>query len=84
MAVAGVPNVTQAGLVARTPLWIVHGNRDETNPIRHDRTVFRPVIDAGGSLRFWEMDLLDHAVPPWLLANDDFARWLFTKQRRSE
>ena len=22
---------------AATPLWIVHGNRDETNPIRHDR-----------------------------------------------
>ena len=81
VAVAGVPNVAQAPQVARTPLWIVHGNRDDTNPIRHDRTVFRPLVDAGGAVRFWEMDLVDHHVPPPLLAGDEFARWLFTKRR---
>jgi predicted peptidase len=81
VAIAGVPNVAQVAEVARTPLWIVHGNRDETNPIRHDRAVFRPLLDAGGSVRFWEMDLVDHRVPPALLAGDDVARWLFTKRR---
>jgi predicted peptidase len=80
--IAGVPNPAHAAAVAATPLWLVHGNRDDTNPIRHDRAVYRPLVDAGGRVRFWEIDLLGHEVPSWLLADDELPRWLFTHRRR--
>ena len=43
---------------------MIHGNRDETNPIRHDRRAFVPLADAGATIRFSEIDHLDHEVPP--------------------
>jgi predicted peptidase len=82
IAVAGVPDAATVAAVAKTPLWIVHGNRDETNPIRHDRAIYRPLVDAGGAVRFQEIDRLDHTVPPWLIAGDEFARWLFARRRK--
>jgi predicted esterase len=49
-------------------VWVIHGNRDEVNPLRHDRRVYVPLADAGARIRFTERDLLDHQVPPeWLL-----------------
>ena len=33
------------------------------------------------SVRFWEIDGLGHEVPPWLLAGDEFPRWLFAHRR---
>jgi dienelactone hydrolase len=83
VAIAGVPNVADVAAVARTPLWIVHGNRDDSNPIRHDRAIYQPLVDAGGRVRFWEIDRLDHTPPPWLVAGDDFAQWLFAQRRGS-
>jgi predicted peptidase len=67
--IAGVPRADQASSVRpSTRLWVIHGNRDETNPIRHDRHAFVPLADAGATIRFSEVDRLEHEVPPtWLL-----------------
>ena len=49
--IAGVPRADQAKTAhAATRIWVIHGNRDETNPIRHDRRVFVPLADAGATL----------------------------------
>ena len=66
--IAGVPRADQATTAhAATRIWVIHGNRDETNPIRHDRRVFVPLADAGAMIRFSEIDHLTHEVPPiWL------------------
>jgi predicted esterase len=76
--VAGVPDRAQAAAVARTPVWIIHGNSDDENPIGPDRA-FRPVLEAvpGARVTFWEMDAGGHRVPADLLAGDAFARWLW-------
>jgi len=47
---------------------VIHGNRDENVPIRHDRRAFVPLADAGATIRFSEIDQLAHEVPPvWLI-----------------
>ncbi|HEX6373338.1 MAG TPA: alpha/beta hydrolase-fold protein [Longimicrobium sp.] len=80
--VAGVPNPAQAAAVARTPVWIIHGNSDEENPIGPDRAFF-PVLRAvpGARVTFWEMDAGEHRVPAHLLASDAFARWLWAHRK---
>ena len=46
---------------------MIHGNRDEHVPIRHDRRAFVPLADAGATIRFSEVDHLAHEVPSnWL------------------
>lgn len=80
--IAGVPPAGIERTIARTPVWIVHGNRDEANPIGPDREVY-PVLAAvpGARVRFWEMDGGVHRVPPALLAGDGMQRWLFAHRK---
>jgi poly(3-hydroxybutyrate) depolymerase len=80
--VAGVPDRAQAERVAQTPLWIIHGNSDEENPIGPDRA-FYPVLAAvpGARATFWEYDAGEHRVPVDLLSTDAVARWLWAHHK---
>ncbi len=80
--IAGVPRADQASSVRPTTrIWVIHGNRDETNPIRHDRRAFVPLADAGATIRFSEVDRLDHDVPPTWLAEGRLADFLLRPPR---
>jgi predicted peptidase len=81
--IAGVPRADQASMKTPTAIWVIHGNRDETNPIRHDRRAFVPLLDAGAAIRFSEIDHLAHEVPPTLLASGDLARFLLATGRQT-
>jgi predicted peptidase len=83
--VAGVPVAAQAEQMARTPMWIIHGNSDEENPIDPDRS-FYPVLAAvpGARVTFWEYQDGEHRVPMDLLASDAFARWLFAHRKTTD
>jgi poly(3-hydroxybutyrate) depolymerase len=80
--VAGVPDAAQAAAVARTPVWIIHGNSDEENPIGPDRA-FVPVLTAmpGARVTFWEYDAGEHRVPADLLTSDAFPLWLWAHRK---
>jgi predicted peptidase len=80
---AGVPPApTEAGRIARTPLWVVHGTNDTANPIGPDRAmVGRLRREPGADVRFWAVDGLGHAVPPRLLAGTEVMEWLFAHRR---
>jgi poly(3-hydroxybutyrate) depolymerase len=79
--IAGVPRADQARSVRpATRLWVIHGNRDETNPIRHDRRAFVPLADAGATIRFSEIDHLDHDVPATWLLDGTLGRFLLERR----
>ena len=81
--IAGVPRADQAASVRRgTRIWVIHGNRDETNPIRHDRHAYLPIADAGAAIRFSEVDRLAHEVPPAWLVEGRFADFLLRPPRQ--
>ncbi|HEU0055475.1 MAG TPA: alpha/beta hydrolase-fold protein [Longimicrobium sp.] len=80
--IAGVPPAGKDAELARTPLWIIHGNRDDANPIAPDREVYpRLARIRGARVRFWEYDGGVHRVPPDLLASDAFPRWLWAHRK---
>ncbi len=80
--ISGVPNPRLVDTVARTPLWIVHGNADTANPIDQDREMYALLRQhPEARVRFWEFEKLWHAVPPSLLASDEFAEWLFAHRK---
>jgi predicted peptidase len=77
LPIAGVPRADQASSAhPATRIWAIHGNRDETNPIRHDRRAFVPLADAGATIRFSEVDHLAHEVPPIWLEDGTLAAFL--------
>jgi predicted peptidase len=80
--IAGVPDPAQAAAVARTPVWIIHGNSDDASPFAPDRA-FYPVLAAvpGARVTFWEYDAGEHRVPVDLLSSDAFPRWLWAHRK---
>lgn len=80
--VAGVPNPADTPRVAATPVWVLHGNRDETLAIQHGRDMYETFRRCrGAKVRFWELKDLGHVVPPPLLAGVEFQRWLFAHRK---
>jgi predicted esterase len=80
--IAGVANRAFAPHVAATPVWVLHGNRDETNALNHERVMFDALSQcAGAAIVFWEHDGLGHEVPPSILAGSQLPRWLFSHRR---
>ena len=80
IAIAGVPpNPARRHALAKTPLWIVHGNADTANPIGPDRTMYELVRAVpGADVQFWEFDQMHHGVPLRLLTGDEMMTWLFS------
>lgn len=80
--IAGVPDPAQAAAVARTPVWIIHGNSDDTTPFRPNH-LFYPALSAvpGARVTFWEYDQGEHRVPVDLLSSDAFPRWLWAHRK---
>lgn len=81
--IAGVPTPPRyAAALARTPLWIIHGNSDDVTPAALDQAGYSAVAAVPGArAAFWEYDSGEHAVPVDLLASDAFPRWLWAHRR---
>lgn len=77
--IAGVPTPSRdAATLARTPLWIIHGNSDDVTPSALDLAGYSAIAGVPGArATFWEYDSGEHAVPVDLLASDAFPRWLW-------
>ncbi|HEU0298029.1 MAG TPA: prolyl oligopeptidase family serine peptidase [Longimicrobium sp.] len=80
--IAGVPDPARAAAVARTPVWIIHGNSDDAVSIAPGRA-FLPVLQSvpGARVTFWEYDAGEHRVPVELLSSDAFPRWLWAHRK---
>jgi predicted peptidase len=77
--IAGVANRAFAPYVAATPVWVLHGNRDEVNSIQHERVMYDALSRCtGAAIVFWEHDRLGHEVPPSVLAGSQLPQWLFS------
>lgn len=77
--IAGVPTPPRyAATLARTPLWVIHGNSDDVTPAALDLAGYSAITAVPGArATFWEYDSGEHAVPVDLLASDAFPRWLW-------
>ncbi|HTB98566.1 MAG TPA: alpha/beta hydrolase-fold protein [Terracidiphilus sp.] len=68
-----------AHALGRTPVWIFHGSLDPVVPVREDEVMFDAFKAAGGHIRLWVYQGLQHdcwfraftepELPRWLLAH---------------
>ena len=68
--------------VGRLPIWLVHGDADQTVSVEESRHMFAALTAAGDDVHLTELPGVDH--PAWDPAyqNRDIAAWLFRQQRR--
>jgi predicted peptidase len=68
--------------VGRLPIWLVHGDADQTVSVEESRHMFAALKAADDDVRLTELPGVDH--PAWDAAyqNPDIAAWLFAQRRR--
>jgi predicted peptidase len=82
-AAAGDPYAAVAKSVGPLPIWLVHGDADQTVSIEESRHMFAALKAAGDDVHLTELPGLDHNAtwdPGY--QNPDIAAWLFAQRRR--
>jgi hypothetical protein len=60
-AICGGGNTLTADEVAKTPLWIFHGDADQMVPVERSRSMYYAILNAGGTqVRYTEYPGVDH------------------------
>jgi predicted peptidase len=79
---AGDPYAAVANRVGRLPIWLVHGDNDQTVSVEESRHMFAALRAAGDDVHLTELPGLDHN-DTWNpgYQNAEMAAWLFAQRR---
>ncbi len=84
-AICGGGNILTAVQVAKTPLWIFHGDADPMVPVEQSRTMYNAITNAGGTqVRYTEYPGVDHDAWEPALNEPTLYPWLFAHVRGQE
>lgn len=79
--ISGIPMQEGFRKLKNTPLWLIHGNDDQENPIPGDRLLYQKMQGIKPSkILFWEIEGLQHQIYTPLYTSDIIPRWLFTQK----
>lgn len=80
----GLDSAEMGRKFAQLPLWIFHGDADETVSVDYSREMVKALKDAGGLPKYTEYPGIGH--DSWDLAyrEDEFIKWLFTQTLKPE
>lgn len=80
---SGAPLTALARRLARTPVWIFHGEMDAVVPASASREPAAALQAASADVRYTEYLGLDHNSWDATYGSDEFVRWLFAQRLRS-
>ncbi|MBB6500179.1 phospholipase [Pedobacter cryoconitis] len=76
--ISGIPMQEGFFKLKNTPLWLIHGNDDQENPIPGDRLLYQKMQGLKSSkILFWEIEGLQHEIYTPLYTSDIIPQWLF-------
>lgn len=81
MPICGGGDETKAATIAKVPIWIFHGEKDEAVKVAAARTMFKALKDAGGEPKYTEVPNAPHALGNCFMEPEVFA-WLFSQKRK--
>lgn len=85
VSISGIPEFKQINTIAHTPVWFIHGNKDTENPIASDSVMYKQLQALRAkSIRYWEVENLEHDVYPALYMGNDIPQWLFKHTRKKD
>jgi predicted peptidase len=80
--ICGGGDPARAALLKDTPIWAVHGDRDEAVSVEHSRRMITAIKRAGGSPRYSELAGVGHHS--WTPAYDPsfgLLNWMFEQRK---
>ncbi|MGZ8844915.1 MAG: carboxylesterase family protein [Pyrinomonadaceae bacterium] len=83
---AGVPlcggaDESKVSSMIKTPLWVFHGEKDETVPVDFSRRIVAAMKKAGGSVKYTEYPGAGHNIWLTVLKEPELLSWLFAQHR---
>lgn len=82
ICISGIPAQESVQPLRRMPVWLVHGNKDNENPIPADKAWYKKMLQAKNQqVRFWEIECLEHKIYAPLYTTEALPQWLFAQKR---
>lgn len=82
VAFAPVPPPRELAVKAvHVPVLLVHGDKDDENPLEPDRAWAAALAQAGGRPRLIIREGMDHRVPPDMVTDGAWRAWLLSHRR---
>jgi predicted peptidase len=83
LSISGIPDFGHLTALAKTPLWLVHGNADTENPMSSDSALYKELQALNDEhITFWEIGGLKHEIYPELYTTDAIPAWLFRQEKK--
>lgn len=82
--VCGFGSTADAEKLARVPIWIFHGARDDAVPVERSREMVEAIRRAGGDVRYTEYPDLKHNCWDAAYRDPQLWRWLFQQRREAK
>ena len=76
----GPPADAVAGALAKTPVWIYHGEADPVTPVAASRGIVAAFQRVGGLLKYSELPGVGHNAWDTMYSNPDVIDWLFQQR----
>jgi predicted peptidase len=70
-----------AGRIAKMPIWVFHGRRDDVIPVSESRNMIAAIRKAGGRPKYTEYARLGHELWKQTFAEPDLVPWVFAQRR---
>jgi predicted peptidase len=81
IVLCGGGNPENADHAAKTPVWVFHGEQDDTVPVQEARKMVDALRKAGGKPRYTEYKDVGHNVWNRALGESGLADWLFAQHK---
>lgn len=73
------PYAAEAAKIGKTPIWIFHGEKDDTVPPDGSRKMFEALKAAGGNVKYTEYPGVGHNSWDKAYAETELTTWLFAQ-----
>lgn len=71
-----------AQLIAVTPIWIFHGDTDQSVPVEQSRQLVNALKSAGARVRYTEYSGAGHSIEERALSEPELLPWLLSLRRK--
>jgi predicted peptidase len=71
-----------AQVIAVTPIWIFHGDADESVPVQQSRQLVSALRSAGAQVRYTEYSGASHSIEERALSEPELLTWLLSQTRK--
>ena len=65
----------------KTPLWVIHGDKDEVVEVKHSRSMVAALKESGASPRYSELAGFGHNIWDAAYADDEMYKWMFNQSK---